>query len=979
MIWAEPHAGLLCGAFDLSPSPGVCAWLCSGCAVLVTGRSISAILKFSVRAEKRSFERHRVHFRVDFVRSGRSSPGRDACELTDPCERLSRDSRKMDKSSSSSTASSPGSSSSGRDINAAPGCGSSDLGTIPMSTPPPPPPINLNITTTTGGSFTVLVDAQNSVENLKKIIAKKLKVAKDRICLLHRERELHVGTLKDNGLADGSKIILIPNVETGLLAQRPENTVMQALESLNDAQVNDFLSGKTPLNLSMRLGDHMMLIQLQLSTVNPSSPSHTNSRSRSSQRSSSGKSSTSSASTSNSTPVGSNNLISGNQQHTIRKSEPDANNSRHNNSSSLGLEHLTSSRLINSSNSQEGPGETTSSQTPNNVSSVARGLSIPMPSSSVKEAGSPSSEERRPIPECCSSSNNSSFPNESLLEQSPIKSLSNLVSSPIKTTSITNIPTITSNFNPIDSNSNSNANDNSRQTLGTVASTPSPSCSDPISAKLTSCLCKRLSSNNRNCDLSQCQTRQDTSMTPVGSSCSYANNGEMCSRRMMATSTPNSSQTAAKQSGNPAFLHKTANNPIVRSKHHRHHHHSHHHHPHHHYASSTSNMLRKAVSLERNRTSPVESPTTIASASENTSSDSLYDLDDSMSTISATDSRALAEASRNLTQTLRKLSKEVFTSKVDLSDETPRKSGSGAVIESMKNHGKGIYSGTFSGTLNPALQDRYGRPKRDISTVIHILNDLLSATPQYSRGARICFESPSSSKSGKVKSLTSNDGCNKCYSVSKSSNCVYGECNGHYSGSNTASSSNTCHRSSTTGDNCSCCAQDSGFSFETSQSLISSSECSSLVSNSADVNSSNNTSSSCTCSFLRSSKNTSSDSLNATLQDINTSSSADKTICSKCVAELENNKTKCKLDQLRLVMQQSKQRREARKLKGAPYGARVVSTSTSATNGSPTTSPNGPAGNTSTSSAATGSTIAPLASPSEVSPNHIVEEVNTLA
>ncbi|XP_037792528.1 LOW QUALITY PROTEIN: midnolin-A-like [Penaeus monodon] len=51
----------------------------------------------------------------------------------------------------------------------------------------------------------------------------------------------------------------------------------------------------------------------------------------------------------------------------------------------------------------------------------------------------------------------------------------------------------------------------------------------------------------------------------------------------------------------------------------------------------------------------------------------------------------------------------------------------------MHHHGKGVYSGTFSGTLNPALQDRQGRPKRDISTIIHILNDLLCATPQYRR------------------------------------------------------------------------------------------------------------------------------------------------------------------------------------------------------------------------------------------------------
>lgn len=43
-------------------------------------------------------------------------------------------------------------------------------------------------------------------------------------------------------------------------------------------QVNDFLSGKAPLNLTMRLGDHMMLIQLQLSTVTPSSSSSSSSK-----------------------------------------------------------------------------------------------------------------------------------------------------------------------------------------------------------------------------------------------------------------------------------------------------------------------------------------------------------------------------------------------------------------------------------------------------------------------------------------------------------------------------------------------------------------------------------------------------------------------------------------------------------------------------------------------------------------------------
>lgn len=57
-----------------------------------------------------------------------------------------------------------------------------------------------------------------------------------------------------------------------LQTQRPEIGIMQALESLNDTQVNEFLCGKAPLNLSMRLGDHMMLIQLQLSTVSGTKP-----------------------------------------------------------------------------------------------------------------------------------------------------------------------------------------------------------------------------------------------------------------------------------------------------------------------------------------------------------------------------------------------------------------------------------------------------------------------------------------------------------------------------------------------------------------------------------------------------------------------------------------------------------------------------------------------------------------------------------
>jgi len=90
---------------------------------------------------------------------------------------------------------------------------------------------------TTGGQFELQVASSDSVEYLKKLIAKKIKVPKERICLLYRERHLREGTLLQNNLMDGSKITLLPSVETGLLVQRPEQSVMQALESLSDIQV----------------------------------------------------------------------------------------------------------------------------------------------------------------------------------------------------------------------------------------------------------------------------------------------------------------------------------------------------------------------------------------------------------------------------------------------------------------------------------------------------------------------------------------------------------------------------------------------------------------------------------------------------------------------------------------------------------------------------------------------------------------------
>ncbi|XP_014784599.2 midnolin-B [Octopus bimaculoides] len=55
-------------------------------------------------------------------------------------------------------------------------------------------------------------------------------------------------------------------MESGMTFHRTDVGVIQALENLSESQVNDFLSGRAPLLLAMKLGDHMMFVQLQLST-----------------------------------------------------------------------------------------------------------------------------------------------------------------------------------------------------------------------------------------------------------------------------------------------------------------------------------------------------------------------------------------------------------------------------------------------------------------------------------------------------------------------------------------------------------------------------------------------------------------------------------------------------------------------------------------------------------------------------------------
>nr|XP_060640801.1 midnolin [Anolis sagrei ordinatus] len=140
--------------------------------------------------------------------------------------------------------------------------------------PPPAPPMRVCVRTTTGARYELALPAEETVEGLQRRLAQRLRLPRHRLALLHRDSRLSSGKLQDLGVGEGSKLTLVPTVEAGLMSQasRPEQSVMQALESLTETQVNDFLSGRSPLTLALRVGDHMMFVQLQLAAQQSGGP-----------------------------------------------------------------------------------------------------------------------------------------------------------------------------------------------------------------------------------------------------------------------------------------------------------------------------------------------------------------------------------------------------------------------------------------------------------------------------------------------------------------------------------------------------------------------------------------------------------------------------------------------------------------------------------------------------------------------------------
>ncbi|XP_038819562.1 midnolin-A-like isoform X3 [Salvelinus namaycush] len=127
---------------------------------------------------------------------------------------------------------------------------------------PTKPPMRLSISSTTGSRFELSAHPGETVEVVRRRLSQKLRGSKERFVLLHKEACLSIGKLQDLGIVDGSKLMLVPTIEAGLLTQPSgtEQTIMQALESLTETQGDCSVAG-TPTSKKPAAGEPGAVIE----------------------------------------------------------------------------------------------------------------------------------------------------------------------------------------------------------------------------------------------------------------------------------------------------------------------------------------------------------------------------------------------------------------------------------------------------------------------------------------------------------------------------------------------------------------------------------------------------------------------------------------------------------------------------------------------------------------------------------------------
>ncbi|XP_034038789.1 midnolin-like [Thalassophryne amazonica] len=126
--------------------------------------------------------------------------------------------------------------------------------------------MRLSIRSTYGRAVTLTVPRGETVEGLRTRLSQKVRLQTDRFILLHENRQLTAGKLLDLGVGDDSTLTLVPAMEAGLLTINAP--LLKVLESLTEVQVEDFLSGRSPVTVVLGIGAQRMHVQLQLSAQN---------------------------------------------------------------------------------------------------------------------------------------------------------------------------------------------------------------------------------------------------------------------------------------------------------------------------------------------------------------------------------------------------------------------------------------------------------------------------------------------------------------------------------------------------------------------------------------------------------------------------------------------------------------------------------------------------------------------------------------
>uniref|UniRef100_A0A0B6Z420 Ubiquitin-like domain-containing protein n=1 Tax=Arion vulgaris TaxID=1028688 RepID=A0A0B6Z420_9EUPU len=127
--------------------------------------------------------------------------------------------------------------------------------------------IRLFVCPTTGGRLEISVSPRETVLGLKAALARKLRVVPTKITLIYKDKVLKDGCIQDHQIPDESHVTLLPHMESGLSLHHSDKSIMHALENLTETQVSDFLSGRSPLMLAIRMGENMVFVQLQLSML----------------------------------------------------------------------------------------------------------------------------------------------------------------------------------------------------------------------------------------------------------------------------------------------------------------------------------------------------------------------------------------------------------------------------------------------------------------------------------------------------------------------------------------------------------------------------------------------------------------------------------------------------------------------------------------------------------------------------------------